>query len=301
MSLGLCCQYLQNGKNIIKARRLQLGRYKRGEYTNEKIHSLYVENLQTLLNGIKIAHADGISVFRMSSNLFPLWEFTKLVFADEEKQVADPEIQLLLTKIGNYVMRHNIRLTTHPDQFVVLSSDRPEVVDSAILQLNFHGWIMDKMGLPRTPYYCINIHGGKRDRTDQLIDGIGRLSEAARSRLTLENCEYGYSVKDLYSVHMATDVPIVFDSHHWKFNHTLSLNDCLRIAILTWPEDIKPLTHLSNSPPDRPGHRSHSDYIVEMPELQRHFNNINIIDVDVEAKAKNLAIMDMVQKLDCVL
>jgi len=52
-----------------------------------------------------------------------------------------------------------MRVTTHPSQFVVLSSLNPNVIKNSIEQLKHHAWIFDKMGLDESPYYLINIHG----------------------------------------------------------------------------------------------------------------------------------------------
>lgn len=299
--LGLCCQWLDSsGKNKLVSRSLQLGRYNQGYYSRERIRGVYVANLQNLLDYLPIIHATGIRVFRMSSSMFPLWDHVGRMLWDNDTT------RDLMQRIGEFVLNNNIRLTTHPGQFVVLSSPRQDVRDNAVAELNFHGWVFDQMRLPRTPYYAINVHGGgKPERFNYLLDGLLRLDQSAASRLTLENCEFGWSVVDLHKVYQAVRVPIVFDSHHHKFNTgDLSIGDALATAIDTWPRGIKPLTHLSNTPDGLPAtasvtkRRAHSDYIRYIPQPQQKANNDGIIDIDIEAKKKNLAILDMVRKFN---
>ena len=101
-------------------------------------------------------------------------------------------------------------VTTHPDQFCVLNSERPDVVQSSIRMLAAEARVMDAMGLQRSPWAGINVHGGARDRMAELRAAVDALPDAVRSRLTLENCERAYSVPDLRAV----GVPVVFDPHH---------------------------------------------------------------------------------------
>jgi UV DNA damage endonuclease len=202
-----------------------------------------------------------------------------------------------LKAIGEFVLKHSMRVNTHPGQYVVLSSDRPEVVNNAVTELNFHGWVFDAMQLDRSPYYGINVHGGKSDRIEALKAGIALLDASARDRLTLENDEFSYTVKDLATV----NVPVVYDSHHHTLNPGgLSHDEALALAISTW-KGVKPTTHLSNSCPGTEHlsvskRRVHSDYITYIPAPQKDLLIRGQIDVEVEAKAKNNAI-DLLLKL----
>jgi UV DNA damage endonuclease len=296
--LGLCCQWLDDsGKNKLISRSMQLGRWRAGKYDNAHMRDVYVKNLQNLLDYLPIIYASGIRVFRMSSSMFPLWDLA-------ERRLWDNYTTLdLMGRIGKFVTNNGMRLTTHPGQFVVLSSPHKDVRDKAIAELNFHGWVFDRMGLPRTPFYAINVHGGgKSERFPFLCDSIVRLDDGAAKRLTLENCEFGWSVVDLHRVYKSYEIPIVFDSHHHRFNDGGLLGvDAMTLAMNTWKK-IKPLTHLSNTPVHVPTTasktklRAHSDYIRYIPQYQQKANNDDAIDIDVEAKKKNHAIFDMVKK-----
>ena len=298
--LGLCCHWLnKSGKNLLPSKQLRLGKFNEGAYSHDRIKNTYITNLKCLKQTLPQILKSGIHVFRMSSSMFPLFDKVPRQLWNDG-QVID-----LLGSIGQFVLSNNIRLTTHPGQFTVLSSPNVVTVANATREMNFHGWIFDQMGLPRTPYYAINIHGGgKPERLSTLVQSIRALHPSARLRMTLENCEFGWSVKDLMRVHEATKVPIVFDSHHHKFNRGgMSAEDAMAFAIASWPLGIKPLTHLSNSPENVASSapvtklRAHSDFIYEIPDYQADFNNSDLIDIDIEAKKKNLAIFDMVTRM----
>jgi UV DNA damage endonuclease len=289
-------------KNILVSRTLQKGRLTRGEYSPAKIKQTYIDNLQNLLDVLPKVIEAGIRSLRVSSSLFPLFDLV------DRKLAENLETDGLFTRIGLLALGAEVRITTHPGQFTVLSSDRSEVVDKSIREMEYHAWMFDKMGLPKTPHYGINVHGGKGSRPSQLMAGISRLSASARCRLTLENCEFAYSVKDLEPVAREMNVPICFDSHHHRFNTGgFSGKEAMEIAIDTWPTGSKPMTHLSNSKPEYSESdpatklRQHSDYLVHIPEYQLEANNSGRIDIEIEAKMKNLAILKAVDDLGLML
>lgn len=303
MTLGLCCHFLeQHGssyQNSINEKSMQLGRFRAGAYSQSHIHNLYINNLQEIIRLLPKLISNNIKCFRISSSTFPLFEFNKSLI-ESSKDIRD-----LLNRAGRGYLGAGIRVTTHPGQFTVLSSDKPPTVTAAITELDFHGWVFDAMEFPQTPEYAINVHGGKSDRHQQLVAGISRLSAGARKRLTLENDESSYSVRQLLAVSEETDVPVCFDSHHHTFNEDgLSLEDAYGLSVLTWKRrGCKPLQHISNSTPNLPqsssfqDKRKHSDFIHHVPECQLVGLLKDEVDVEVEAKMKNLALLKMREML----
>lgn len=308
--LGVCCHWLtekkcvRSGKvdmiNSMDERTLQLGRYRSGKYSTQQIASIYLNNVTNLLTMLPKILGNGIKLFRISSAMFPLSDQVERSLWDNE------EIKTVLRKVGEYIMSHGMRVTTHPGQFCVLSSDSEKVVANAFSELSIHGWMFDSMGLPQTPQYAINIHGGKADRGPRLIEQIKSLPLAVRGRLTLENDESAYSVTDLLQVHKETGVPIVWDSHHHTFNDGfLSEWEAFEITAETWPTGIAPLQHLSNTEPSLingsfPERRKHSDMIHYVPVTQLKALREGRVDVEVEAKLKNIAVFDMAKRFDII-
>lgn len=300
MSLGVCCQWLEprtkrDGsvvyENSINERTLQLGRFQQGAYTKAYVRECYINNINEIIKLVPKLVANKLKLFRLSSNLFSLSEYNKDILHNDE------QINLLLAKAGKAFIDAGIRVTTHPDQFVVLSSDNPVTVENAIKELSHHAWVFDRMGFPMSPHAAINIHGGKSDRMDQLVKAIHYLPDNVRSRLTFENDESAYSLVDLLKVNSTTNIPLVWDSHHHTFNDGgLSLDDAFSLSVYTWKASgCKPLQHLSNTTPGLENgsfteRRKHSDYIHYVPDCQREGLLVDVIDVDVEAKMKNLAV-----------
>lgn len=296
--LGLCCQYIEpvcnrNGnikyKNILEERTLQYGQFLKNKYSKFQIEKIWINNITNLYSVLQKINSEDFHLFRVSSNLFPLYDEVS------DLLTTSKEINNILQEIGKFIIRSQMRLTTHPDQFVVISSNKKDVINNSIRMLEHHAWIFDQMNLPQTPYYAINIHGGVKENNQILIDSIKKLSPSVKNRLTLENDERAYNVKDLYKIYESTGVPICWDSHHHTFNAAnLSLEEGLQLAKSTW-QNHKPLTHLSNTEPllingSFTERRKHSDYVHYIPECQIQAHNNNEIDIEFEFKMKNLAI-----------
>ena len=91
-------------------------------------------------------------------------------------------------------------------------------------------------------------------------------------------------------IHEKICIPIVFDYHHYKFcKGVLTEDEALEMAVSTWPWNIRPVVHYSES---KEGNKpqAHSEYIKELPNTYG-FD----VDIMVEAKAKELAILPFIK------
>jgi len=256
---------------------------------------LGLDNCKDLMTIIKWNNDNGFKFFRITSNLFPWCSEYKLSDMPDYEEICS-----VLSDVGKYIHDNDMRITSHPGPFNVLTSPHPHVVDNCIKDLSIHGEVFDLMNLSRTPYNKINIHiggvyGDKVSAMERFCTNFHRLPNSVKSRLTVENDDKGtmYSVVDLYEgVYKVIGIPIVFDYHHHAFcTGGLSEEDALEVAMSTWPTDIVPVVHYSESrqreyedPKIRP--QAHSDYIIDYIDTYG-----NEVDIMVEAKAKELAVL----------
>ena len=246
------------------------------------------------LNGVMTWNVlNGYNFYRMTSGLAP-WK-SEYEWSDMKDL---KEIKLWLRSAGTMANTHGVRVTSHPGPFNVLVSPNEDVVQNTFQDLKMHAEVFDFMGLSRTHYNKINIHcngvyGDKQSAMDRFCKNFERLPESVQSRLTVENDDKAsmYSVKDLMYLHERIGIPIVFDYHHHKFcTGGLSEQEALELAISTWPDDITPVVHYSESRSKEQLDESikpqaHSDLIKELPNTYG-----NDVDIMVEAKHKELAI-----------
>lgn len=295
MNIGYACINLSLGKKITTNRTMVKRTFiaKGVDYVSE----LVLQNVADLERIIDWNEQNGIKMYRMSSEMFPWateYEFTELKDWNE--------IQKILQRCGAKATQYKQRLSFHPGPFNVLVSPKENVVLNTIKDLEVHGRIMDAMELSKTPYNKINIHcngvyGDKIAAMDRFCDNFDKLSNSVKSRLTIENDDKAsmYSVKDLMYIHNKIKIPIVFDYHHHSFNTgDMSEENALKLAITTWPENIKPAVHYSESKALHENNtklkpQAHSDYINAIP------NTYDMgVDIMVEAKQKDLAILKFI-------
>ena len=257
------------------------------------VSELALNNIRDLIEVIKWNHKNNIHFYRMSSDMFPWmseYKFTDL--PDYNK------IKTLLAGVGELSNKYNQRLSFHPGPFNVLCSPKLDVVDKTVRELNKHSQIMDMMGLSTTPYNKINIHvggvyGDKESALQRWCDNFHLLDNNTKSRLTIENDDKtsAYTVSDLMFIHENTGIPIVFDYHHHSCHPDgMSHRDALTLAVSTWPKDITPAVHVSE-PRDDKNPRAHHDYI------RNEVDTFGFeVDIMMEAKAKELALLEYVKK-----
>jgi UV DNA damage endonuclease len=247
------------------------------------LRELYAENLQRLGIAIEFCADRNIRLYRLGSGLFP--------FADDSMGAAIlDEFTEGMSLAGEKSKQLGVRLVLHPDQFVVLNSDRSEVIENSIKILKTHAHIFDLLGLPRSPWALMNIHGGKGDRVERLIETIGNLPDNVRLRLTLENDEYTYGAEQMVAICQAAKIPQLFDAHHHVIHEQVdsyeheSVTAMFEAARSTWEVPEWQVVHISNGAESFLDQR-HSDYITIMPSCYRQAPWI-----EIEAKQKELAI-----------
>lgn len=255
--------------------------------------SLALQNCIDLHQILKWNHKNGFDFFRISSNLFP-WA-SEYEFEDLKDYESIVE---WLDKCGQYALATNQRLTTHPGPFNKLASPHERVVKNTIKDLEIHGWMMDRLGMPRTSWAKINIHVGaayndKPMATSNFCKNFDKLNDSVKSRLTVENDDKKslYTTHELYdTIYKRIGTPLVFDYHHHECHSDgASESEALKLAASTW-RDITPVVHYSESrakeySDDSIKIQAHSDYIY------KPINTYGVkVHCMVEAKHKELAV-----------
>lgn len=283
--LGLVCITISDEVRFRMLTRKRLLQFEPAEQ-KRVLRDLYTDNLARLDKAIDFCVAQHIRLYRLSSALFP--------FADDP--VGEDVLGELgggLRQAGARATAAGLRLVLHPDQFVVLSSDSPHVIENSVKILETHARILDLLMQPRSSWAVMNIHGGKSNRAERLVDTIGKLPEQIRSRITLENDEHCYGASQILEVCRAAGVPMVFDAHHHVCRECLSSYDHPSIAEFvsaarsTWPVPDWQLVHISNGR-EYFNDRHHSDVITVMPDSFR-----DVSWIEIEAKHKEVAIQKL--------
>jgi UV DNA damage endonuclease len=296
MRFGLCCIFTKEPIKFRAATASALGKHPRPEQLR-RLSAICLDNSRSLLQAVATVQRLGIGAFRVSTPLFPRYTHPQVGYTLDHLPDGTT-IRIVLDEVKVLAERNGIRLSFHPDQFVSLSSERDDVVGKSLHELEYQGLLAELIGAD-----VINIHaggrqGGKAAALQRFADNFPRLSPRVQTRLTLENDDISYTVEDLLPLCRQLDIPLVYDVHHHRCNpDRFSVEEATNQALATWQERREPLFHVSSPKHGWAGKntRQHADYInpVDFPTCWRDL----AITVDVEAKAKELAIMQLMNDL----
>ena len=288
---GLCCQFADAGVRFRQA-------------THRYVSTLSPDDRATYLraiaraNAIALAHAVTrceeleIGAFRMSSQILPLVTHPVSGYSLDELD-EDGVITRSFAAAGALAQEHDLRLSFHPDQFVVLNSTREQVVAASIRELDAQARLASVVGAETITLHVGGMTDGKGASLDRLERNLDRLSDAARERLALENDDRLFTVRDLHPFCLRTNVPLVYDVHHHRCNRDgLDIETATNMATETW-RGREPWMHIASAR-DGAGsanRRPHAEYI-DPDDFPREWLGRDIT-IDVEAKAKDAAIIQL--------
>lgn len=259
----------------------------------QKAIDLLTQNLLDLKDIIRWNVNHDVDFYRCSSHLVP-WA------THWDLDLAPDHVDHLFQEVGDLIQSNDIRFSFHPAHFATLASPTDESRQNAIDYVNAHGEWMDRMGLPQTPEYPINIHvgghyGDKEETADRWISTFHDLDDGAMGRLTLENDDSpnAWSVQDLAEmIYPHTGVPVTFDYHHHQFNDDgLTYREAFDVAKDTWSR--RPVTHYSE--PRRLHEQSdekpqkHSRVVSHVPDWLQEQSDVMI---EATGKERSLPIND---------
>ncbi|MEP6778294.1 MAG: UV DNA damage repair endonuclease UvsE [Gemmatimonadaceae bacterium] len=300
--LGLCCTFANEPQ--LRFRTTTVAYLSRlfstdptGAVAPEFYEMLVRDNLTTLENVIRWCHTSGIHAFRINSDLWPRATHA-LVKPWVEQLFLNESIQAQFSRIRTLAEVSDIRLSEHPDQFLVGNSLRADVVDSTITELEWRGRLGDALGID---VICLHVGSGAPDRESALWrwdQTLTRLSPPVLSKLAFENDDRTFSPEQILPACLHWGLPMIYDVHHHRtLPDALSLDEATEFAIASWG-NREPYFHLSspragwNSGDSRP----HHDYIdvSDWPSAWTELWNAGVaFTVDIEAKAKELAVFGL--------
>jgi UV DNA damage endonuclease len=293
--LGLCCIFRDQPIKFVTTTATAIGKPKRADAL-AKLSRLCMENADALLAALQFCANNGIGCFRVNSQILPIKTHPVCGYEVVDLPEGD-EIVRRFRECGEFVKKHKLRTCFHPDQFVVLNSSRLDVVEMSVRELEYQADVAEWIGAD-----VINIHGGGAygDKPKALADfarNLDQLSSTVRSRLTVENDDKIFTPADLLPLCKATGVPLVYDVHHHRCNaDEFTVEQATKKVLATW--DREPMFHISSPIEGWNGPRPerHHDFIDvnDFPECWRKLR----ITVEVEAKAKELAVVKLKRELD---
>lgn len=261
-------------------------------YSEKRFNETVKNNLNHLLSVLNFNRRNNIYFFRISSDIIP---FASHPVCDIDWSDTFKE---KLQEIGNFIIKNNIRVSMHPDQFVILNSKSEDIVNNSIRELQYHCKLLDSMRLPNSAK--IQIHGGgvygdKGKAKKDFSNNFNKLlEECLKRRLVIENDDRSYSLQDCLDINSETGVPIVFDTfHHECLNSGETFQQSLSSFIKSWKytTDGNPiLDYSSQSIGERKGKHAKTldkNHFIYMYDEFKNTIKENQVDLDIMLEIKD--------------
>jgi UV DNA damage endonuclease len=226
---------------------------------------------------------------------FPVWQHVLYSNSPASMSLSNIKLENFYTLYLKSYENSPVRFSSHPDQYVIISSAKHHVSSKSISIIHDNDLLLSvlKQDAYESDRHPINVHMGtyKGDieeiKTRFSSSYIGGLLDMMTGKLVLENEDKGYwNVENLYNfAYKKHDIPITFDYLHHKCNPgTLTEEEAFKLCYSTWK--TKPIFHYSESVIGHKNPRKHADYPTARP------NTYGLdVDIDYEFKMKDLAIM----------
>ncbi len=251
----------------------------------KKLISLAVDNLYTTLQILKWCKENNILMYRFSSDLIPLATYKEDWYWWENSDILN-----MCSKINAFVTESGIRISLHPDQFCVLNSNRPEVVQNSIKILDHLNKLSNLVGNKILIVHIGSTVGGKENALQRFLDNFRLLSSDIQNKLAIENDDKSFNVKEVLLICETLSIPMILDIHHYNcLNEGENLFELRDRIITTW-KGKRPKMHLSSGKTNFID-RHHADYINKVDyEAALKFAEDDF-DIMLECKQKELALL----------
>jgi UV DNA damage endonuclease len=207
--------------------------FRLASFSEERLFSTVKENLACLKKILEWNVQKNLLFFRIGSQLVPFASHPICQKVNWQKKFAKE-----FKEVGDFIKKNKIRISVHPDQFVILNSFKEEVLKNSIMELLYHAEILDLMNLKTDAKIQIHVggaYGDKKEAIKRFIFNYKKLPSKIKRRLVIENDHRLFSLKDVLEINRQTKVPILFDFfHHQCLNNGESLKKAFLLAQKTW-------------------------------------------------------------------
>jgi len=296
MRLGLCCISLRLQEEGHKFQTMTFSRFSAlpRQQALEVLSARILNNFLVTERIIRYCKSSGFSSYRLSSDLTPVINHPSVDVKLQDLPNASA-IYESLSSIAKAVKETGLKISAHPSEYISLTSSKEEVIANSTRDLASHAELFDAIGLPQSYDAPLNIHcrqdGDPEAISSSFLKNFDKLPDNVKNRLVLEvndNKEGTWSIVNLHKFYyQRANIPVTFDNLHHSFcHHNIPEREAIDMAYRTWK--TTPVFHYSEG---IEGTRKHADYATGLPSEYS-----SDIFWDVELKAKDLAILKMLNK-----
>lgn len=261
--------------------------FRLASYSGERVAIVVAATLTCLRRILEWKVTYGLLFFRIGSSIAPFDSHPVNIFPWQTYFKAD------FRAIGDYIRVNDLWVSFHPDQFVVLNSPSPDIMQPSIQELMYQGSMLDLMGLDGTAKLQIHVGGLYSDRElaiSRFAQVYVTLPAAVQARVMVEKDDRLFPLRDCLELHQLTGVPILFDNfHHECLNHGEPMAEVLRLAASTWhpvADGVPMMDYSSQALGGRKG--KHTNDLVD-DLFSTFLDNLHGLGSDIMLEIKNKA------------
>lgn len=277
MKIGYACINLSLACRSSRTFRLK-------SYSAENMERTVGGNLSCLLEQLRFNLEHGIYYFRISSDLVPFASHPVCDYPWQKRFKGE------FAAIGGFIVEHAMRVTMHPDQFILINALDEDIHTRSVAELVYHAQVLDLMGLDASHKIQIHVGGVYGDREASISRFVSRykkLPVKVRRRLVVENDERSYGLADCLRVSAGTGVPVVIDTlHHSANNRGEKTREALAAAGETWGKGngLPMVDYSSQKQGGKPGAHANA---LDAEDFRSFLEEVRGLDFDVMLEVKN--------------
>ena len=204
-------------------------------YSEERLKETVENNLDCLMKILRFNVSYNLLFFRITSDLIPFASHPVCRFNWQE------HFEEHFESIGDFIQRNRMRVSMHPDLFIVINSVDSKVFENSVRELAYHAHVLGLMELDTSAKVQIHIggiYGNKEKSMKRFVERFEKLDEAIRRRLAIENDDKRYTLHDCLQISGETGAPVLFDVFHHELNNSGErMTKAFELFTGTWKED----------------------------------------------------------------
>ncbi len=277
MKIGYPC--INNSVGCKSSRTFRLRNYS-PENLKEKVKGNLRCLHKTLLFNIK----NNILFFRITSDLVPFASHNVCSYNWQKHFRED------FKRIGELIKENKIRISMHPDQFVILNAKKEKIRINSIKELRYHSQILDLMNLDQRAKIQIHVggvYGDKKASMERFIKVYATLNNEIKRRLVIENDEKSYSASDCLYISSITGIPVLFDFFHHRINNLdEDKGELIKKIVSTWRKKDGPamMDYSSQLHGERSGRHANQ---IDLNDFSEFLKILGDIDADIMLEIKD--------------
>ena len=259
-------------------------KFRLASFNGERFFTTIASNISCLRQILEWNLFHDILFFRISSDIIPFASHQVCKFP-WQNHFADE-----LALIGGYILESGIRISMHPDQFIVINSPDEKIVSRSIDELAYHATLLDLMELDcmaKIQLHVGGLYGNPGESIARFIRVYNQMDPAISRRLVVENDDSRFTAADCLEIHEQTGIPVLFDIfHHSCKNNGEDVRAILQRTGETWKitDGIPMLDYSSQHPEKRAG--GHAEH-VDINDFQGFLELSRPYDLDIMLEIKD--------------